>query len=166
MIRQICLLVALTISLAGCSAPPVDYRGDHGASFAQPQRKALDRPVIALALGSGGPRGLAHVGVIKALEANGIVPDFIVGTSSGALVGAIYASGMPIKDMETMAMDLQPTEILDFSYSKRGYIRGEKLQNFINGLVKNRRIEQLPKELIIVSTDLKTGTATLLPKSH
>ncbi len=161
MMRLFRLLFILALTLAGCSAPPVDYRGDHGASFEQPQRKPLGRPIIAIALGSGGPRGLAHVGVIKTLEANGIFPDLVIGTSSGALVGAIYASGMPITEIETMAMDLQPTELLDFSYSKRGYIRGEKLQNFINGLVKDRRIEQLPKELIIVSTDLKTGTATL-----
>ena len=158
--RFMCCLTLL-MALAGCSAPPVDYRGDRGASFEQPQRKALGRPVIALALGSGGPRGLAQLGVIKALEANGIVPDIVVGTSSGALVGSIYASGMSSAEIEAIAMALQPTDVLDLSYSKRGYIRGEKLQNFINGLVKNRPIEQLSKELVIVSTDLKTGRATL-----
>jgi NTE family protein len=151
----------LGLALAACGSPPIDYRGKDAAHFEQPQRNSLGRPLIAVALGSGGPRGLTHVGVLKALEENGIVPDLIVGTSSGAIVGALYASGMPLAEMETMAMDLQPMEILDFSYSDRGWIRGEALQNFINRLVKQRRLEQLPKEAAIVSTDLKTGRAVV-----
>lgn len=147
--------------LAACGSPPIDYRGKDAVSFEQPQRKPLSRPLIAVALGSGGPRGLTHLGVLKALEANGIVPDLIVGTSSGALVGSIYASGLPLAEIESMAMDLQPTEVLDFSYSDRGYIRGEALQKFINRLVKGKRLEQLTKEIAIVSTDLKTGTAVV-----
>jgi NTE family protein len=154
-------IVLLGFVLVACGSPPIDYRGRDAAGFEQPERKALARPLIAVALGSGGPRGLAHLGVLKALEANGIVPDLIVGTSSGALVGALYASGLPLAEMETMAMDLQPTEILDFSYSDRGYIRGEALQNFINRLVKQRPLEQLPKEIAVVSTDLKTGRAVV-----
>ena len=148
-------------ALVACGSPPIDYRGKDAAHFEQPQRNGLGRPLIAVALGSGGPRGLAHVGVLKALEANGIVPDLSVGTSSGAMVGALYGSGLPLAELETMAMDLQPTAILDFSYSDRGYIRGEALQNFINRLVKQRRLEQLPKEVAVVSTDLKTGRAVI-----
>jgi NTE family protein len=152
------ILLAL---LAACGSPPIDYRGNDAVGFEPAQRQALGRPRIAVALGSGGPRGLAHVGVLKALEDNGIVPDLIVGTSSGALVGALYASGLSVEEMAAMAMDLQPTELLDFSYSDRGYIRGEALQNFINRLVKQRPLEQLPKEVAIVSTDLKTGNAVI-----
>ncbi len=157
--RRYILLISL--ALTACGSPPIDYRGTSAVAFEQPQRKPLSRPLIAVALGSGGPRGLTHLGVLKALEANGIVPDLIVGTSSGALVGSIYASGMPLADVESMAMDLQPTELLDFSYSDRGYIRGEALQNFINRLVKGKRLEQLATEIAIVSTDVKTGTAVV-----
>ena len=154
-------IVLICFLVAACGSPPIDYRGASAVGFELPQRKPSSRPLIAVALGSGGPRGLTHLGVLKALEANGIVPDLIVGTSSGALVGSIYASGMPLADIESMAIDLQPTEILDFSYSDRGYIRGEALQNFINRLVKGKRLEQLPKEMAIVSTDVKTGTAVV-----
>lgn len=154
-------IAALAFALTACGSPPIDYRGNDAVRFEQPQRESLGRPLIAVALGSGGPRGLAHVGVLKALEANGIVPDLIVGTSSGAIVGALYGSGLPIGDIETMAMELQPTAILDFSYSNRGYIRGEALQNFINRLVKQRPLEQLAKEVAVVSTDLKTGRAVV-----
>ena len=160
-----CILLICFIVTA-CGSPPIDYRGVSGVDFEQPQRKPLSRPRIAVALGSGGPRGLAHVGVLKALEANGIVPDLIVGTSSGALVGVIYASGLPLAEIESIAMDLQPTELLDFSYSDRGYIRGEALQNFINRLVQGRRLEQLPKEVAVVSTDLKTGNAVIFNRGN
>jgi NTE family protein len=154
-------ILLLSFALTACGSPPIDYRGKDAVSFEQPQRKPLSRPLIAVALGSGGPRGLTHVGVLKALEANGIVPDLIVGTSSGALVGSIYASGLPLMQIESMAMDLQPTDFLDFSYSDRGWIRGEKLQQFINRLVNNKPLEQLQKEIAIVSTDLKTGNAVI-----
>lgn len=154
-------LLVFCFALTACGSPPVDYRGNDAVSFEQPQRKPLLRPLIAVALGSGGPRGLTHVGVLKALEDHGIVPDLIVGTSSGALVGSIYASGMSIAQMQSMAMDLQPTDFLDFSYSDRGYIRGEKLQQFINRLVNNEPLQQLRKEIAIVSTDLKTGNAVI-----
>ena len=157
---RLCILI-ICFALTACGAPLIDYRGKDAVSFEQPQRKPSSRPLIAVALGSGGPRGLTHVGVLKTLEANGIVPDLIVGTSSGAIVGSIYASGLPLTEIESMAMDLQPTAILDFSYSNRGYIRGEALQNFINRLVKGKRLEQLPKEFAVVSTDLTTGTAVI-----
>ena len=153
-----CMLI-ICCAIAACGSPPIDYRGDRAASFEQPQRTPPAHPLIAVALGSGGPRGLTHLGVLKALEANGIIPDLIVGTSSGALVGAIYASGLPLAEIESVAMDLQPTEFLDFSYSDRGYIRGEALQNYVNRLVKGKRLEQMPTEIAIVSTDLKTGLA-------
>lgn len=155
------VILAFCFALTACGSPPIDYRGKDAVSFEQPQRKPSSRPIIAVALGSGGPRGLTHIGVLKALEANGIVPDLIVGTSSGALVGSIYASGMSIEEMQSMAMDLQPTDFLDFSYSDRGYIRGEKLQQFINRLVNNKPLEHMQKEIAIVSTDLKTGNAVV-----
>ena len=63
-------------------------------------------PRVALVLGSGGPRGFAHVGVIKVLEENGIRPDLVVGSSVGAMVGAMYAAGVPAAELERLAQDL------------------------------------------------------------
>ena len=62
------------------------------------------RPKIGLALGSGGSRGLAHIGVIKALEENNIPIDFIAGSSIGAMVGGFYAAGLSIKEIEKIAL--------------------------------------------------------------
>ena len=159
-------ILLFCVIVSACGSPPIDYRGDNAAWFQQPQRQPGHRPVIAVALGSGGPRGLTHIGVLKALEANGIVPDLIVGTSSGALVGSVYASGMPLREIESMAMDLQPKKFLDFSYSNRGYIRGAALQDFINRLVKGKHLEQLTKEFAAVSTDLKTGNAVIFNRGN
>jgi NTE family protein len=79
--------------LAACSLQPTDYNGTGAPSEAAIVPLRSDRPVVALALGSGGARGFAHVGVIKALEEGGIEADIVTGASSGAVVAALYASG-------------------------------------------------------------------------
>ncbi|MDO8735204.1 MAG: patatin-like phospholipase family protein, partial [Elusimicrobiota bacterium] len=76
------------------------------------------RPKIALVLGGGGARGLAHIGVLKALEEKEIPIDIIVGTSVGALVGGLYASGMKIEDLEKMGQGIGWNEISNFSSVK------------------------------------------------
>ena len=114
-------------------------------------------PKIALALGGGAARGFAHVGVIKALEAHGIVPDIVVGTSAGALVGALYASGYSGFDLQRVALQMDDTIIADWSLPDRGFIKGEALQNFVNRAVQNRTLEKLNKPFATVVTDLQSG---------
>ncbi len=116
-------------------------------------------PRIALALGGGAARGFAHVGVIKALEAQGIVPDFIVGTSAGSLVGALYASGMSGFDLQKAALAMDDTTVADWSLPNRGVIKGEALQDYVNATLGGRVIERLPRTLAIVATDLQSGEA-------
>src|SRR3989338_1728966 len=119
---------------------------------------AADRPPakIALALGGGAARGFAHVGVIKALEAQGISPGIIVGTSAGSVVGALYAAGLNGFQIQELSMNMEEDQILDGSglyrciletivTDIRGCIRGQALQNFINKNVKGRPIENLNK---------------------
>ena len=90
---------------------------------------------IALALGGGAARGFAHIGVIKALEEQGIVPDIIVGTSAGSLVGALYASGLSGFDLQRVALGMEDSAITDWSLPSRGVIKGEALQNgFAEGI--------------------------------
>ena len=89
------LLAASAAALAGgCALAPPDYGAADPASHHPVTPLPDERPVIALALGSGGKRGFAHVGVLRALEEAGIRPQLVVGTSSGAIVGALYASGL------------------------------------------------------------------------
>ena len=116
-------------------------------------------PKIALALGGGAARGFAHVGVIKVLEAQGIVPDIIVGTSAGSLVGALYASGMSSAALQKAALAMEDSAVADFSMPNRGIIKGEALQDYVNRTLGNRVIERLPRLLAIVATDLQSGEA-------
>jgi len=130
----------------------------------------LERPPakIALALGGGAARGFAHIGVIKALEAQGISPDIIVGTSAGSVVGALYASGLNGFQIQELSMNMGEDQVIDGSglyrcmletivSDKRGCIVGQALQDFVNKNVNNRLIEKLNKTFAAVATNLSNG---------
>lgn len=112
---------------------------------------------IGLALGGGAAKGFAHVGVIKVLEANGIVPDIVTGTSAGSVVGSLYAAGYSPAQLQQIAVRLDETNLADFTLSTRGFIKGERLQSFINTQVQNRPIEKLAKPFGAVATELDNG---------
>ncbi|TDR76539.1 patatin-like phospholipase family protein [Paludibacterium purpuratum] len=112
---------------------------------------------IGLALGGGAAKGFAHVGVIKVLEANGIVPDIVTGTSAGSVVGSLYAAGYTPAQLQQIASKLDETNLTDFTLSSRGFIKGERLQAFINAEVQNRPMEKLAKPFGAVSTELDNG---------
>lgn len=114
-------------------------------------------PKIALALGGGAARGFAHVGVIKALEAQGIVPDIVVGTSVGSLVGALYAAGNNGFELQKLAMQMEESQVSDWSLPDRGVIKGEALQEFVNRAVNQRPLERLGRLFAVVATDLNSG---------
>jgi len=116
---------------------------------------------VGLALGGGAARGFAHIGVIKALEAQGIVPDIIVGTSAGAVVGALYSSGLSGFELQKIALEIDEGQVSDWSLPDRGVFKGEALQNFINHAVANRPLEKLPRSFAVVATDLKSGESAL-----
>ena len=124
------------------------------------------KPKIALVLGGGGAKGFAHVGVIKVLEKNGITPDLIVGTSSGSLVGSLYASGKSASELEDIATHVSNNELLDYSWSKQGFIEGIKLQNWVNTQVDNQPIEKLPIRFASVATDLTTKQKAVFDKGN
>lgn len=114
-------------------------------------------PKIALVLGGGAARGFAHIGVIKVLEAQGIVPDMVVGTSAGSVVGALYAGGYTGFDLQKIAFQLEESSVSDYMLPSRGFIKGEQLQAFINKALQNRGIENLAKPYAAVATDLQSG---------
>lgn len=115
------------------------------------------KPVIALVLGGGGAKGFAHVGVIKALEARGIKPDLIVGSSVGSFVGSLYASGMTANHLEHLALTTTDNELTDFTLAYQGIIEGIKLKDFVNVQVGQRPIEALPIRFAAVATEKHTG---------
>jgi NTE family protein len=137
------LLAAL---LSSCATPPP-----------APPPTSKPAPKIALVLGGGAARGFAHIGVIKALEAQGIVPDMVVGTSAGSVVGALYASGMKGFDLQALALGMQEDMVADWTLPNRGVLKGEALQDFINQRVRQLPIQKMPRTLGIVATELKTG---------
>ena len=110
-------------------------------------------PRIAVVLGGGGPRGYAHIGVIKALEGAGIYPDLVVGSSVGALIGAFWASGLSAQDIERISAQGGPLTIFDINpFADRGWIRGQRLQDYVNAQLDNKLIQALPRRLIVVAT--------------
>ncbi len=124
------------------------------------------KPKLALVLGGGAARGFAHIGVIKVLEANGIVPDLVVGTSAGSVVGALYASGMSALDMQKNALFLEEGSISDISLSTKGLLRGDALQNWVNRFVGQRSIEQLPRRFVCTGVVLNTGRLVVFERGN
>jgi NTE family protein len=125
-----------------------------------------ERLLVALALGGGGARGFAHVGVIKALEAAGIRPDIVTGSSSGAIVAALYAGGLSGVELERLAVDLDQGALIDFSLFGSGWVRGEALQDYVNAAVGNLPIEKLAKPFAVVATDAKSGKMVIFNRGN
>ena len=141
---------AFALSLiAGCGAP--DVARDRLPRFAAPSGPP---PRVALVLGSGGPRGFAHIGVLKALEDHGVKPDLVVGSSVGSMVGALYSAGMSAREMERLAYELNILNFFEFGMIAYRPANGEPIQAYVNQLVKGRTIEQLPTAFAATATRL------------
>jgi len=123
---------------------------------------------LGLALGGGAARGFAHVGIIQVLEEAGIQPEFVVGTSAGSLVAALYASGKNSTQLRRVAETMEEAEITDWMMPilNRGALRGEALARYVNGQVGGRLIEQMKIPLGIVATDLQTGDPVLFRRGN
>ncbi|MFX0559711.1 patatin-like phospholipase family protein [Tepidibacillus infernus] len=115
------------------------------------------RPKIGIALGSGGARGLAHIGVLRVLQEHQIPIDFIAGSSMGSLIGALFANHNDINMIEKLAIHLKRKYWLDFSVPKLGLITGDKIKELIRILTHGKNIEDLPIPLAIVATDIENG---------
>ena len=114
-------------------------------------------PVIALALGGGGAKGFAHIGVIKVLESHGIKPKIVTGTSAGSFVGSIYASGKTPYQLQQLAMQLKESDLRDLTFNRQGIVLGQKLQDYVNANVGNKQIQQFPIRFAAVATRLDNG---------
>lgn len=119
----------------------------------------IRKPIIGLALGGGAARGFAHIGVIRTLLSNGIVPDVVVGTSIGAVVGGAYAGGH-LDTLEEWARSLQMRNILgylDIRLNGSGLIGGERLAAQLEASLGRTAIEDLPVKFAAVATEVRTG---------
>ncbi|MDJ0651937.1 MAG: patatin-like phospholipase family protein [Simkaniaceae bacterium] len=114
---------------------------------------------VALILGGGGSKGLAHIGVLKELEQAGIHPDLIIGCSSGAVIGALYADQPHIHRLEKLLLGLKRSDLMDISIfsSKFGIVKGILFKAFLDKRLKAKKFHHLQIPFIAVATDLKTG---------
>ena len=163
--RALRLAGAVAASVAGCAtAPPVAPPAASARPAAPvPPPPPPKPPKFGLALGGGAARGFAHVGVIQVLEEAGLRPDLVVGTSAGSLVAALYATGRTGAQLQQAAESMDEATITDWTLPlfNRGMLRGEALARYVNTLVSNRLLEQMPLPLGIVATRLDTGEGVL-----
>ena len=142
--------------LAGCTIVPT---APEPASPPQPVAKRPPR--VGLALGGGAARGFAHVGVIKALEEAGISADIVAGSSSGAIIAAIYAAGHDARSLEALAVGVERDTLIDFRLFGNGWVEGEALQDFVNEAVGSRPIEALARPFVVTATRARDGAQVI-----
>lgn len=156
--------VTLALAVAGCAAPRLSLR-----AVAEPRSLPTAVPArVALVLSGGAVRGFAHIGVLRVLERESLVPDLIVGTSAGAIVGTMWAAGVDSAGIERLASRLDLSLLLDVDPWRMviegiglGVARGERLERFLRDALPVP-MEQFPRRFAAVATDLEAGAPAVL----
>ncbi|MET0265414.1 MAG: patatin-like phospholipase family protein [Duganella sp.] len=165
----IAFATAAAASLSACKTTPVIETPATPAPVLAPELPPK-KIKIGLALGGGAARGFAHIGVIKALEAQGIHADVVVGTSAGSVVGALYAAGNSGFQLQRIAFDMDEAAISDWAMplfgKSTGVLKGEALQSYVNKAVNNLPMEKLKIPFGAVATDLKNGQPILFQRGN
>jgi NTE family protein len=145
------LVALLTAALPACA--PFNHTGSDSPHALATVAPMEPRPRVALVLSSGGPRGYAHIGVMRVLEEAGIEIDLVVGTSVGSLIGAFWADGRSAAELDALSEEGGPLTLFDLSpFADRGWIHGRRLQDYVNTRLGDKAIEQLPRRLVIGAT--------------
>jgi NTE family protein len=143
-LRTLGTVTAVNLVLSGCSfTADIDHNDADAPTAANGALPFLPADSLALVLGSGGPRGFAHIGVLKALDELKIKPDLIVGASIGSLVGALYAAGMSGLEIERIALQINVTDVLRFAIGARERFAGTAIASWVNRSLEHRPIEKL-----------------------
>jgi len=158
--RRTTLTALCALLLTACPSSTQPGGGQPAVTRQKPQA------VVAIALGGGASKGFAHIGILKVLKQHNIPVKVVTGTSAGAIVGSMYASGMSPDRVELEAEILGKTDLVDLTLSTSGFIKGEKLQNYINHKVGNRPIQQFPIKFAAVATDFSTGKAVAFNRGN
>ena len=119
--------------------------------------EAKRMPAIGVALGGGFARGIAHIGVFKVLEKEGIAVRMVAGTSVGALIGASYCSGLTIAELEEVAHKVRFTTFARWTLSRYGFASNDRMVSFLTRILKVRTFEELRIPLGVTATDFNTG---------
>ncbi|MFC2140213.1 patatin-like phospholipase family protein [Candidatus Auribacterota bacterium] len=123
------------------------------------------RPKIGLVLGTGAARGIAHIGVLKAFAEHKIPIDFISGCSMGALVGAFYAAGLSVSQLEDMALNLNIKKLASLffpSFARSGIINGAKIEELLLAAIGNKEFKDLKIPLAVITTNVHTGEEVVI----
>ena len=152
--------------LAACAGTPAGKTTAPAVESTSAPAPAPEPIRIGIALGGGAAKGFAHIGVIKMLEANGLAPSVVAGTSAGSVVGALYASGMNAFELQEKAVALDEAKIRDLQLSSGGLVQGQKLEDYVNEQVRRRPMEQLAKPFVAVATRLEDGERTVFARGN
>ena len=130
-----------------------------GSSSPLPSYDHNEPVELALVLGGGGTKGLAHLGVIHELREAGIHPDLIVGCSSGGLIAALHADDPESNTLAQLLIGLRRSDVMDFSLfaSRFGIVKGDSLREFLLTHLEAKTFEELKIPLVVVATDLASG---------
>ena len=112
---------------------------------------------IAIVLGAGASKGFAHIGALKVLESNKIPLHMIIGTSAGSFVGSLYAYGYNAFELQRLSFALEKDDIVDLTIPDNGFIKGERLEGYINKILGNTPMEKLRIPFYAVATDIQSG---------
>ena len=163
-LRAVVLALVLSI-LSGCTS--FNYTKPDSPIALATVPIMTPRPQVALVLGSGGPRGYAHIGVMKVLEEAGIEYELVVGSSVGSVIGAFWADGFTLSEMESLSQKTELSTYFDFSiFADRGWVHGQSLQDFVNQRIRNKRIETMPRKFIAVATRIQDKQAVFFQSGN
>lgn len=132
------------------------------ATAPQVQQPPSQRPAkIAVVLGAGAAKGFAHIGVLKVLESQKVPINMIVGTSSGSFVGSLYAFGFDAYTVQKIGMALNKSDVAELTVPDNGFVKGDKIRDFINMQLRNTVMEKLRIPFYAVATNLRNGEPTI-----
>ncbi|TAN43865.1 MAG: patatin-like phospholipase family protein [Nitrospirae bacterium] len=129
----------------------------------QPQQQPAK---VAVVLGAGASKGFAHIGVLKVLEMNKIPVHMVVGTSAGSFVGGLYAYGFNAFQLQKIALSLEKSDLVDLAIPDNGFIKGDKLEEYINRTVKNTPMEKFRTPFYAVATNIQNGQETIFGQGN
>jgi NTE family protein len=157
------IFVILILLLTSCTLKEVKPPVVQEPTVAPPPPKPAK---IGLVLGAGSLKGFAHIGVLKILESNKIPIHMIVGTSVGSAVGSLYAYGYNAFELQKMSFSIEKGDIVDLTIPDNGFIKGEKLEEFINKTLKNTPMEKLKIPFYAVATDIQNGQEVVFGRGN